>query len=162
MALPIMLNLRYVTTAQNKVFMALANFSVDDSGVLFECEYDAKFDAPWGIRIDQVKGREFGFFKNLSDEKLQKFADAMSQLVNAYYGFDSTGKPIPLSQAELPVKLAEQVFTFGTREDAVELIPLGVTQKELMEKAPQDIAFVAAMPKELLDPSNTQKVAANH
>lgn len=162
MALPIMFNLRYVSNANNKFYMALANFSMQDSGVLFECEYDEKFDAPWGITVNQVKGGEFSYFANLSNDKLQKFSEAMSQLINAFYGFDTTGKPIFLKQHEIAVKLAEQVFVLGHRDTNLELIPLGLTQSELMDRTPNQIPLFASMPKELLQPNNVQKTALNH
>lgn len=151
MALPITLNLRFLDSRENKFRFALANFSLVDSGFAFECEFDDKHDAPWGILITEIKGGEFGYFTNLSSDKMQKFANALSQLINAYYGFTNANKPIYLKKEEIVSKLSEQVFAFTANEkgDGVSLIPLGLTQDVFMNTSISDIPVFADMPAEL-------------
>lgn len=168
MALPILLNTRYVSTKKNEltkkdeVFMALSSFSIEDSGLLFACEYDDNYDLPWGVIINQAKGGEFGLFSNFSDEKKMKFSEAFSSLLNGFYGIDSTGKAIALKPEELPIRLAEQIFTFAEdkqNKGKVNLIPLGINQTELLETAPNDIPFLKDFPAGYRKPGGDAQAA---
>jgi hypothetical protein len=162
MAFPILLNVRYVETIKKEIFMALSSFSIEDSGLLFACEYDDKHEFPWAVTINQVKGGEFGLFTSFSDEQKMKFSEEFSSLLNGFYGLDTTGKVISIKPEELSVVLAEQIFTFAEDKDnkgKVTLIPLGITQEELFETAPKDIPFLKDFPAGYMKPNAAPKAA---
>lgn len=160
MAFPILFNMRHVEAKDleleakdNVVFMALSNFGINDSGLLFECEYDDSHEFPWGVRIVQVKGGDFSYFYELSDEKKGVFSSELSNLLNGYYGADAMGKPVSIKANEVAEKLGEQVYTFASSaEDKVTLIPVGLTQKELFDKAPKEQHFFSDFPAGYMSP----------
>lgn len=164
MAFPILLNVRYVSTVKNEIFMALSNFSMEDSGLLFSCEYDENHKFPWGVTINQVKGGDFSYFYELSDEKKMAFSKEFSNMLNSYYGADTTGKAIPVKPEELPVVLAEKVFTIGLdkqNKGDIVLIPVGVSQTELLATAPDDIPFFKDFPEGYRKPNAASAKPAN-
>lgn len=153
MAFPILLNIRHVVTTEKQVQLAISNFGLNDSGMLFVCDYDQAQELPWGVTIVEVRGNEFGLFSGMSDEKKQMFSSELSSLLNGFYGMDSTNKPISIKPEQVKEKLSEQVFTFvSQKEGSVTLVPVGVSQKELFEKAPKDIPFFSDFPAGYLSP----------
>jgi hypothetical protein len=164
MAFPILLNVRYVSTVKNEIFMALSNFSMEDSGLLFSCEYDKNNKFPWGVTINQVKGGDFSYFYEIDDTKKMAFSKEFSNLLNSFHGFDSEENAICIKPEELPVALSEKIFTIGLdkqNKGDIVLIPVGVDQTELLATAPDDIPFFKYFPAGYRKPGGEEAKPAN-
>ena len=154
MAMPILFNFRAVQKDEgNRFFFALTHFGLDDSGVLFELEYDDSHKHPWGVLINKKQGQPFGYFTNLSDQKLQQFSDALSSYLNSGYGFTDAGEPIPVPLNEI-LNISERVLTVKSfeGEDTVELITVVEHQKELIDVLSKLAFFASGAPNHILNP----------
>lgn len=154
MAMPILFNFRAVQKDEgNRFFFALTHFGLDDSGVLFELEYDDSHQHPWGVLFNKKQGHPLGYFMNLSDEQLQKFSGALSSYLNAGYGFSSEGTAIPVPLNEI-LSLSERVLTAKSfeGEDDIELITVVEHQKELVNALSKLAYFEGGTPDHILNP----------
>jgi len=153
MAMPILFNFRAVQKESSSVFLfALTNFSLDDSGILFELEYDDKHQHPWGITIKQVKGQPFGYLNNLPNEKLQILSSAMSTYLNSCLGFTEDGDAIHVPLSDV-LDLSETVLTLSSSsEQDVEFIPVIDQQKKLVDALNELEFFKSGSPDFVLNP----------
>lgn len=154
MAMPILFNFRAIQKEdKNRFFFALSSYALDDSGILFELEYDDAHENPWGVLINGHKGSDFGYFTNLSDDKKQIISAGLSSYLNAGHGFDENNKPIALPLSEI-LKITEKVLTLRSFEDGkfVEIITVADSQKELVDVLSSLEFFKGGVPEHVTNP----------
>lgn len=126
MALPILLNMKIIKKqSETRIFAAVSNFALADSGFLVELDFDENQDLPWGVTIQEVRGGEYSLFSNLTREKLQEFSSAISTMLNGYFGVDTRNMPIALRPKDID-RLHNQVYTFNQvpNQKNITLIPV--------------------------------------
>ena len=187
MAMPITLNSRVIAKQGNSFHLAVSNFGLNDSGFMVVCEYDDKFDLPWGVTMVEIRDKgDFSLFgmmiksfredgtpdtleKRINDAE-QKFANIMSSnistLLNGFHGISMDDKPVPLSVAEFEEQLHQEVFSFGAKNETdpeeLELVPLKIKMTNLYRKPLVESAFFETLPPHILLDEVKEPVTAKY
>lgn len=190
MAMPITISSRVVgKEEENKFFVAFSNFALNDSGFMVECEFDSKFDLPWGVKVMEIRDKgNFSLFgmmirsfvedgepstlKQRKSDAEQKFANLVSaeisNMLNGFHGISDMNKPVPLAPASFIEQFAEEVFTFGARgedkngAEEFEIVPLKAKLTDLYTKPLISLNFFKDLPSHILSPTDSiAKPAAN-
>jgi len=179
MAMPIIISSRIVKEDGNKSLVAFSNFALNDSGFMVECEYDDKFEIPWGVKLMEIRDKGdfslFGMmiksfivdgiastFEQRRRDAEQKFANLVSAeistMLNGFHGISDTKKPIPISPEDFAEQISEEVFTFGSRstdaagQSEFELVPMKIKMKALYSTPLVDLDFFKDLPPHILNP----------
>jgi hypothetical protein len=166
MAAPMLLNLRVILEKGNLepgkvVNIALNNFGANESGVLFQAEYDTKQTARWGCLPLQINGGPLSYFGGMNEQmdmltklsedfplsdaemmnnvikgKITSISSALSYLLNEWFD-DQKERHSAVEPNELLNTVAEQVFILSVDYSTVPgqytcvLIPANLNQSDV-------------------------------
>lgn len=177
MAMPITISSRIVGQENNKFFVALNSFGLNDSGCMLEFEHDISHQHPWGVTMLEIRDKgDFSLFgmmirsfmadsKASTEEERRTEAEArfatiisseLSTLLNSFHGIsDISHQPIPIAPSSVKAEFHEEVFSFGAKDSdgkEFELMPMKLKMDELYNKPLVELGFFKSLPRHILSP----------